>query len=390
MSSGVLADNLIHFVRYLRLHGLDVVPDTTGDLARAAMIVGLEDEDDVRSAFAALCVARPEHREIFDTAFALFFGGTAPPSPGSLDHLEIKIHERDVLRGVVPVISQRAGGTERPASVNVEAGASAVERLSRRDFGDLTPEEREAVRRLIAAMVWQPADAWSRRHRPARRGRRPHLRRTLRNLIGPSGDLMPLAMSARKRRTRPLIVLADVSGSMERYAEMFLYFIHAAQGRLGRVEAFVFSTHLTRITREIRHRDPGMSLQRVAAAVTDWSGGTKIGDALHAFNWEWSRRVTAGGPIAIIISDGWDRGDPDLLRREMGRLARSVHRVVWLNPLAGRPGFSPETRGMRAALPHVDHLLSAANVADLSVMVKLLESVPAQRSAPLRLGAVTR
>ena len=171
---------------------------------------------------------------------------------------------------------------------------------------------------------------------------------------------------------------------MERYVEMLLYFIPAARGRLGRLEAFVFATHLTRITRQVRHRDPRVALSQVSAAVNDWSGGTRIGESLETFNREWSRRVVRGGPVALIISDGWDRGSPDLLREQMGILSRSVHRVVWLNPLAGRPGFAPETRGMQAALPHIDDFLPAANLRDLREVIRTLETVPSyKRPRPL-------
>jgi len=227
-------------------------------------------------------------------------------------------------------------------------------------------------------MVWQPADARSRRWQSSSTGDRPDLRRTFRALRRPEGDLLPLAYQARRQRRRPLLIIADISGSMERYTEMFMYFIHAAQGRLGRVEAFVFSTRLTRISREIRRKSPAQALAGVAAAVQDWSGGTRIGESLERFNRDWSRRVTAGGPVALIISDGWDTGDPELLEREMARFSRSVHRVVWLNPLAGRVGYRPETRGMQAVLPHVDDFLPAASVVDLRHVVRLLESVPSQ------------
>jgi uncharacterized protein with von Willebrand factor type A (vWA) domain len=171
---------------------------------------------------------------------------------------------------------------------------------------------------------------------------------------------------------------------MDRYVEMFLSFVHAARGRLGRVEAFVFSTRLTRITRELRRREPSEALRAVAEAVDDWSGGTRIGESLRTFNLHWSRRVTRGGPIVLIISDGWDCGEPDVLRLEMSRLARSVHRVIWLNPLAGRPGYAPETRGMQAALPYVDDFLPAARLRDLGEVVDLLESVPARRRSNAR------
>jgi hypothetical protein len=171
---------------------------------------------------------------------------------------------------------------------------------------------------------------------------------------------------------------------MERYSEMFLHFIHGAQGRLGRVESFVFATRLTRITREMRLRTTSDALERVSDAVLDWSGGTRIGEVIGTFNRDWSRRVTRGGAIALVISDGWDRGDPELLAMEMARLARSVHRVVWLNPLAGRAGYQPETRGMQAALPYVDDFLPAATILDLREVVQLLESVPARRGGLVR------
>jgi uncharacterized protein with von Willebrand factor type A (vWA) domain len=276
---------------------------------------------------------------------------------------------------------QEPGAAEDAPSVAETVGGSYEERLRNRDFGDLTADEQEAVRRLIAQMVWRPADARSRRWGPARRGARPDLRRTYRHMTRPEGDLLPLAFAARRPRRRPLVVVADVSGSMERYSELFLHFIHAAQGRLGRVEAFVFATRLTRITREVRLREPREAIARVGAAVDDWSGGTRIGETLGEFNRRWSRRVTRGGAIGLVISDGWDTGDPVTLRDEMSRFARAMHRVVWLNPHAGRDGFVPATRGMRTVLPFVDDFLAAATVNDLADVIRLLETVPRSRSA---------
>jgi uncharacterized protein with von Willebrand factor type A (vWA) domain len=203
-------------------------------------------------------------------------------------------------------------------------------------------------------------------------------------MTGPARDLMLLEMSAPKPRRRPLLVIADVSGSMERYTEMLLYFVHAARGRLGKVEAFVFSTGLSRITRELRHRDPRVALSQVGLAVHDWSSGTLIGDAFADFNRRWGRRVTRGGPVAVVISDGWDRGDPAVLRKAFATFARSVHRVVWLNPLAGRTGFAPETRGMQTVLPFVDDFMPVGNLADLAAVVRLLESVPKRKELALR------
>jgi hypothetical protein len=370
--------NMVHFTRLLRAQGLRATPETTVVVMEAAAAVGLANRDDVYHALRAVVISRPDEIPLFDQAFNLFFGTGLAWAP--MEPIELKIHPHPRMHIIAPTSIDADLGGDGEVEVDEQLGASAFTRLSMRDFSDLTPEEYVEVQRLIARMVWEPADASSRRWRPARRGHRPDLRRTMRQMTGPAGEMMPLAMSAPKARRRPLLVLADVSGSMERYTEMLLYFIHAARGRLGRVEAFVFSTHLHRITRELAHRDPKVALDRVGSAVHDWSSGTLIGEALADFNRNWSRRVVRGGPVALLISDGWDRGDPDLLRAEMAAFSRTVHRVVWLNPLAGRAGFAPETRGMRAALPYVDDFLPVGTLADLAAVVRLLESVPKRRA----------
>ena len=374
-----LVHNLVHFTRYLRAQGLRVVPDTTTNLVEAARAVGLANRDDTYHAFQAVTVSRPEDIPVFAAAFDLFFGtGRRRVSP--IDPIELEVHPRGPRAHVIAPTSVQADlGDQDAAEVSEQVGASAVERLASRDFSELTKSEVTEVQRLIARMIWRPADALSRRWTPSSRGSRPDLRRTLRQMTGPARDLMPLAMNTPKPRRRPLLVIADVSGSMERYTEMLLYFVHAAKGRLGKVEAFVFSTGLSRITRELRHRDPRVALSQVGTAVHDWSSGTLIGEAFADFNHTWGRRVTRGGPVAVVISDGWDRGDPDLLRRQFAIFARSVHRVVWLNPLAGRVGFEPQTRGMQAVLPFVDDFMPVGNLTDLTAVVRLLESVPRRK-----------
>lgn len=189
---------------------------------------------------------------------------------------------------------------------------------------------------------------------------------------------MRIRLRKRRLRQRPLIVIADISGSMEKYADLFLVFAHAAQRRLGNVEVFTFSTELTRITEDLKRRDTRAALSSVTSRVSDWSGGTKIGEALATWNKRWSRRLARGGPVVLVLSDGWDCGDPTLLSDEMARLARSVHSVIWLNPLAARAEYEPATRGMKAALPHIDQLLPAASVQDLRGVVRLLESMNVQ------------
>jgi len=381
--------NMVHFTRLLRAQGLRGTPETTVALIEAAEAVGLADRDDAYHAFRAVVIGRPNEVPVFDQAFELFFGSGRRWEP--MEPLELKVHPHQRMHIIAPTsVAAGAGGEEgEEVELDEQLGASASTRLSLRDFTDLSTEEYAQVQRLIARMVWQPADTRSRRWRPSRSGSRPDLRRTLRQMTGPAGEMMPLAMSAPKPRRRPLLVLADVSGSMERYTEMLLYFIHAARGRLGKVEAFVFSTHLHRITRELAHRDPKVALSRVGDAVHDWSSGTLIGEALGDFNRNWSRRVVRGGPVALVISDGWDRGDPDVLRVEMAAFARTVHRVVWLNPLAGRAGFAPETRGMRAAMPYVDDFLPVGTLSDLAAVVRLLETVPRKRSPRPRPEAAT-
>lgn len=363
---------LIDFGRRLRREGVSVGPTIAYDLAAAVEVVGLASAEDTYHAFRSVCVTSAEQIPLFDRVFYETFGGR-PPAGLTL------VEERSRTWSVKPAGEGEGEGDDGEEDL-VALGASWNERLARKDFAELTAAEEVEVRALIEGMLWRPADARSRRRRASRLGDRPDPRKTMRRLVGTEGDMLFPSFTERRRRRRPLLFLADVSGSMERYSEMLLYFAHAARGRLGRLEAFVFSTRLTRITRQLERRSPSEAIARVSETVEDWSGGTRIGQALADFNRRWARRVTAGGPIAIIISDGWDRGEPELLAAEMGRLARSVHRLVWLNPLASRPGFAPETRGMRAALPHVDDFLAAGRLTDLASVVELLESVPERRS----------
>lgn len=363
---------LVEFGRRLRDEGIAVGPTIANDLAQAADAVGLASAEDTYHAFRSVCVTAVDQLPIFDRVFMEVFGWEGPPQGLSL--IEERARSWSIEAAGEGEPEDEDAGEEMTA-----VGASWTERLAEKDFAELTPDEEAQVRKMIATMVWRPADARSRRRRPDRGGDRPDPRRTLRRMIATEGDMLLPSFTERRIRRRPLLFLADVSGSMERYSEMLLYFAHAARGRLGRLEAFVFSTRLTRITRQLERRSPSEAIARVAEAVEDWSGGTRIGEALATFNKQWARRVTAGGPIAVIVSDGWDRGEPAVLAAEMARLSRSVHRVVWLNPLASRAGFSPETRGMRAALPYVDDFLAAGRLTDLASVIEVLESVPERR-----------
>src|SRR5205807_6114596 len=239
-----------------------------------------------------------------------------------------------------------------------------VELLRHKDFATYTDAEMALARQLIARLARRRPTRLSRRLRPARRGHEPDLRRIVRSSLRTAGDPVHRHWRAPSRRPRPVVLVCDVSGSMTPYARMLLQYMHASVAARRRVEAFAFGTRLTRITYELTGRDHDRALDRAAAAVTDFSGGTRIGSALAELNRVHGRRLGRGA-VVVILSDGWDRGDRDLLAAEMARLRRSAHRLVWLNPLAAHPDYEPLTRGMRAAVPHTDQLLAGNSLASL-------------------------
>jgi len=367
IAGGPLRD-LTSFAEALRNRGLTVTPDQVSDMARAIGLVDASERDQIYSAFRSLAITDPDERQPFDEEFTRFFEGQTRSRP-DVDHPS----DSTSSLAMAPVL--RSTGESPTEETRSQSGASATESIASRDFAELDEGELLEARRLVMAMMWQPSDVRTRRWIRATRGATPDLRRTMRGTVRPEGDLIPILRRQRRRRQRPLIIIADISGSMEKYADLFLVFAHAAQKRLENVEAFTFSTELTRITDDLNRRDTKTALSKVSASVRDWSGGTKIGEAFAEWNRLWSRRLSRGGPIALILSDGWDCGDPRQLSLEMARLARSVHRVIWLNPLAARSDYRPATRGMQAVLPHIDHLLPAASVMDLRGVVRLLDSL---------------
>lgn len=360
--------DLTSFADRLRGRGLTVTPDQVADMTTSITLIDPASRDQMYAALRCLSVTDQVHRRVFDEEFRRFFDGHARSRP-----------EEEPQQRLAAVTEHKPIVQTMPEEMVEDAisqtGASAVENVAARDFADLDDNDLAEAKRMVSQMFWRPSDFRTRRWHPEKAGPRPDLRRTLHGAVGPEGDLMAIQVKARKTKQRPLIVLADISGSMERYAEMFLVFAHAAQQKIDHVEVFTFSTKLTRITPDLEKRDPKVALTRVSGTVKDWSGGTKIGEALQTWNKEWSRRLARGRPIALILSDGWDCGEPDLLATEMSRLARSVHSVIWLNPLAARADYQPATRGMKAVLPYIDHLLPAASVSDLRGVIRLLETI---------------
>ncbi len=360
--------DLTAFAQALRERGLTVTPDQVGEMARSITLIDPSRRNQMYAALRSLAITDPDQRQPFDEVFSEFFEGLIrlPPTAEQHSELATTTATRPILQSL---------GQAPSTDTTSRQGASAMENLAKRDFAELDEDQLAEARRLVMAMMWTPSEHKTRRWLRTSGGPNPDLRRTLRGTVRPEGDLMPIVRRQRRRRQRPLIIIADISGSMERYADLFLVFAHAAQRRLDDVEVFTFSTRLTRITEELERRDTRTALAKVSAAVDDWSGGTKIGEAFAEWNRLWSRRLARGGPIALVLSDGWDCGDPELLRLEMSRFSRSVHRVIWLNPLAAREDYRPATRGMQAVLPHVDHLLPAASVMDLRGVIRLLDSL---------------
>jgi hypothetical protein len=326
------------------------------DLAAALPHVDLGSRNDVHATCRTLLIHRHEDFATFDRVFELFWHG--------LSHrpTERSTGAADAVPSEHGSAASGADDIDAMAEVTLRTWSDA-ERIGNTDFAELTPDELTVARAAVARIAWRPGE---RRTRRWVRGRGPRidLGRALAASLRTGGDLVSLPRRTRKVRPRPIVLICDVSGSMARYSRTLLHFTHTLRRR-ARVEAFLFSTRLTRITPALRASHPDAALQAAAGAVQDWSGGTRIGDALRAFHQRWRRRVLHGGPVVLLISDGWDRGDPDLLRDEVARLQRSCHRLIWLNPYIGTPDFAPLTRGLQAALPYVDDFLPVRTLRDV-------------------------
>ena len=368
-----LVTNIITFGRLLRRAGLAVTPARTRLFLEAAAKVGVRSRDRLKYAGRAVFTGSPEERAVFDAAFDLFWRRSQAEGAPALNLP--RITQRSRGRSIPDAGSRRDDSTPGvPVDATTTLGAGGAERLRQTDFQDLTPEELADAERMIAAL--QVKLPFRRTHRSVHqnRGRQLAVRASFRRTLSTGGELLNWRWSSRVKRARQIVIVADVSGSMERYTRLLLRFAHAVEHAGAPVEVFVFATRLTRITRELKHSRADVALAEVAEKVLDWSGGTRIGESIRELNRRWVRRVVHGGAVVLLISDGWERGDPALLGREMALLRRSCYRLVWLNPLAERPGYSPETVGLKAALPFVDLFLPCGNVRSLEALGKQLAS----------------
>ncbi len=381
--SGQLLHNLVLFGRVLRGLGLDVNPGRMIDLVQALAHVSLGRRADFYHTARALLCHRHEDLPLFDQAFTLFW--RKPPEgyliemPGRAQPRRKPIVQPPPLKAPDAAADDAPQTAEAPPVVEVTLTYSAQEVLRRKDFAEMTAEELAEVKHLIAHMLWELGLRRTRRREPGA-GQWLDMRRTIRRNLRYGGEILRWAERTPQYKPRPLVVLADVSGSMERYTRLLLHFIYSLTfGLRHPVESFVFGTRLTRVTRPMQQKDVDQALRDVAHTVTDWAGGTRIGDCLKRFNFDWGRRVLGRGAIVLMISDGWDRGDPEVLGAEMARLHRSCQRVIWLNPLLGSPEYEPLTRGLQAALPHVDDFMPVHNLASLEELAAHLAQLGEKR-----------
>ncbi len=378
-----LLDNLLIFERLLRQAGIDVHTGRLLDVVDALGQIDLASREDVYCTCRALLVHRHEQIPAFDRLFDAFWRehrATRPESAGLFERQRASasiVGEAGTLPDAAPPPPLDAG-TSPDGTTQTDRTLktwSEGRGLADKDFAAFTNDELLEVRTALARLTWHPGTRRTRRWM-SRGGRGPRidLRLAIANSLRTGGEVVTLPRKTRRIRPRTLVLLCDVSGSMERYSRMLLLFAHALS-REQRVEAFLFSTRLTRITRQLRLRRADAAIAAVTLAVSDWSGGTRIGAAIKEFHQRWGRRVLNGGPVVLLVSDGWDRGDPAELSNQIARLQRSCHRLVWLNPLLGSAGYEPLTRGLKAALPFVDDFLPArtlTNLVDLAVHLNAL------------------
>ena len=379
-----LVRNITHFARALRKAGLPIGPGRVIDAIRAVEAAGFTDKRDFYWTLHACFVNRPEQRAVFSQIFRLYWRDPRymehmmammlPAIRGVQEERKAQSAERRaaeaLLEGIEPDLPEEQ---EREEEILIEVDASetmsAEERLRTLDFEQMSTAEIAAAKRMLARLRLPVKPIASRRTRASLRGHQIDWRRTMRGTMRRGGELHDIALKKRRERWPNLIVLCDISGSMSQYSRMVLHFLHAVANEKGagwaKVHAFTFGTRLTNITRHMRTRDVDQALAAAGAEARDWEGGTRIGECLHAFNRDWSRRVMGQGAVVLLITDGLDRGDPEDLAKEMERLHLSSRRLIWLNPLLRWDGFAPKAQGIRAMLPHVDAFRAGHSVQSL-------------------------
>jgi len=413
---------LTEFGRILWEVGIDVGPRKMLDLAETLKYVDITNKEDFYNTLKCSLLAKHEQEALFNQMFLYYWymrdrqnnkgenpRGAAkrderqmrlPPSERKrlAEHLNANEQQRKDLRSEMRQSERPRRAHERIDEEDDDDKAqpqgtaySAIEMLRKKDFESFTWEEVQEAKKLMAEMRWHLGQRPTHRKAPSRKGSYPDMRRIVRRNLKYGAEILELTWRETKQKPRPLVIICDISGSMSLYSRLLLHFIHTISNGLMNVEAFVFGTRLTRITRQLKKRDVDDAVRDVSKSVQDWSGGTRIGDALHYFNHYWARRVLGRGAVVLVISDGWDRGEAGVLEVEMDRLQHSCHRLIWLNPLLGSPDYRPLTIGMRTALPYIDNFLPAHNLDSLINLGNLLATIDdsrPERSAAKRRKAV--
>jgi uncharacterized protein with von Willebrand factor type A (vWA) domain len=342
---------------------------------RALALIDIGVREQVYYTARGLLICRREHMRLFDILFARFWRMAMQAAPRKKMPIAPR-HRKLPPFTIATYMAFKAKIGDPPIDVVDRSGTySDLEALQRKDFSEMTPEELAQIRQLIERMRWQISQRVTRRRVAARRGKFLHMRKIMRDAARQQGVALYLARQRRKLRQRPLILIADISGSMETYARLLLQFLYSATHGLRRVECFVFGTRLTRITPQLRLKNIDRAVDEAAREVVDWAGGTRIGESLQGFNRRWGRRVLGRGAIVVLISDGWDQGQPELLTRELRFLQHRCQRLIWLNPLAGRTTYQPLVGGMRAALKHIDEFLPIESFQRLTELSARLSAI---------------
>ncbi len=378
MSAGnAITRHVVTFGRVLREVGLEVGPGRVADALRGLDAVDLTRQEDVYFTLRQTLVSRHDELDLFDRAFLAWFLRAPVLPPGRLQP-----HEPQAMRVVDVPVSRGQEGDEQEADGDpLELGASGHELLREKDFAEMTPDEFRRLRRLIQTIAHTRPRRASRRRAPDPRGDVLDMRRLLRRSLRTGGDVVDRTYRARKVVPRKLVVLCDVSGSMDSYARALLLFLHAVVGSGPGVEAFAFGTRLSRLTPDLATRDPEAAIDRCTEAVVDWGAGTRIGVSLKQFNDVYGRRALSRGAVVVIVSDGWEREDPELVGREMAKIARAAYAVVWVNPLKGNPEYQPLAGGMCAALPFVDRFVAGHNLRSLEELAAVLAGIERRHAA---------
>jgi uncharacterized protein with von Willebrand factor type A (vWA) domain len=390
-TAGMLANNVMHFARLLRRTGLPVGPAETLAAAQALGHIDIGSRTSVQSALRSIMVHRHEHQDLFDQAFSLFwrnpdagkFAAILAAMEGSAPDEEKAPPGSRRLAEALAAAKERPPREDSPQTIDATLTVSEREKLSQMDFEAMSAKDIGRAKQEIQKLRLPLDERRTRRWRPSAAGRRTDLKATIRATLRTGGEIFDLARTKPIVKPPPLVILCDISGSMSRYAQILLHFIHSVANDRARVYVFLFGTRLTNISRQLRHRDPEIAFEMVGKLIPDWSGGTRIGEALEKFNKTWSRRVLGQGAIVLLVTDGLDRDGAAGLADNMARLHHSCRRLIWLNPLLRWDGFSPKTQGARAMLPHVDEFRPVHNLASLGALISSLSAPPPPRGSAI-------